>query len=145
MNSAASKIPSWEQFVEGHLLQDGVISGVCLVSNLGQILYQSGEMAELAETEVNQFLRHFLSTNVDDDEGTLMQRGFCLTLKGASTMFHINRKTKSSVYAIGDGTRMALLLGNLPHGVLLCSYFPTNENTGRAVKRFELACNLLRS
>ncbi|XP_071834972.1 uncharacterized protein [Apostichopus japonicus] len=144
MNSAAVGNASWDNFVQDHLLQHGIIDGVCLISKLGQILYQYGVLVELTESKVSQFLLHFANSK-DEDADQLMQRGFCVTLKGAPVALHINKKTKSSVYAVAGGSQMALLVGNLPHGVLLCTHVPTNKTAGQAIKQFEQVCSLLRT
>lgn len=137
---------TWKKFVEGHLLKDNVIDGVSIISKLGEILYTYGKFTELSQVEVQQFLSQFENTKKQQEE-TRMQKGFHLnvTANNRPVVFYIHKKTRCSVYAISEGSHTGLLVGNLPLGILLCTYAPSHSTSGPAIKHFEQFCDLLRS
>ncbi|KAK7103896.1 hypothetical protein V1264_018701 [Littorina saxatilis] len=88
-----ASVPSWDDFVEENLLHSNLFCGVCLLSQLGDIVYTFGQLTNLSEGETRQFLRAFQMTS-QKAEQKIMEEGFTLTFLGEKqTQFKIYSKT----------------------------------------------------
>ncbi|XP_048240842.1 uncharacterized protein LOC124140665 isoform X2 [Haliotis rufescens] len=144
MASETSPVPTWDAFVKSNLLSAGIVSGVCLSAQHGVPIYTHGDLDALEQADLQQFLPVFRSPSSQHTEG-ILEAGFTISTRGGKTMeFKVYQKTYCSVYATSPGNTEGLIISNLPHGVLLCTYrHPVQP--GIAIKHVEQFCDLLRA
>lgn len=131
----------WEVFVNDRLLKGGAITGVCLVSHQGVCLCATGLLTELPKTvDGKQFLSVFNARQASSTH----QLSLHITGQG-SISFQVHQQTSCSLYATSAGSHVGLLAGNLPHGVLVCTFSHREPEIGIAKRQFEHVCSLLRS
>ncbi|XP_011681884.1 uncharacterized protein LOC105446582 [Strongylocentrotus purpuratus] len=131
----------WEDFVNEKLVQGGAVTGICLVSHQGVCLYSMGLLKDFEKTcDVKQILHLF---NDSRKQKTSLLSVY-VTGQG-SLSFQVHQQTNCSLIATSAGSHIGLLMGNLPHGILACTYTHREPEIGRAKKQFEEVCRLLRS
>lgn len=138
-----SSVPSWNDFVKGHLINHGVISGIVLLTRFGQQIYSYGELANLKKKEeFTEFISAFRTSCQSDD--TTDGKVFQLSLKTDLVHFKVFKQTYCSIYATSDGNQDGLAVCNLPYGIMICTYhLPVKSN--QAMKVIESFCEILRA
>lgn len=137
-------VPPWNDFVKGHLINHGVISGIVLLTRFGQQIYGYGELANFKKKEeLTQFTTAFLTKS--QSAGTPDDKVFKLTLKIENPIhFKVFKQTYCSIYGTSDGNRDGLAVCNLPYGIMICTYhLPVKSN--QAMKVIESFCEILRA
>ncbi|XP_041469618.1 uncharacterized protein LOC121419289 [Lytechinus variegatus] len=136
-----SLLRNWEDFVNEKLLQGGAVTGISLVSHQGVCLYSMGLLQDFKKTCDEKQILHLFDSSKKQKTHTLH-----VHIRGQGSLsFQVHQQTTCSLYAASVGSHIGLLVGNLPHGTLACTYTHREPNTGRAKKQFEEACRLLRS
>ncbi|XP_067680498.1 uncharacterized protein [Haliotis asinina] len=140
----SSPVPTWDTFIHSNLLSAGIVSGVCLAAQHGVPIYTHGELDNLEQADLQQFLPVFRSISSQHTE-SILEAGFMIPSKGGKTTeFKVYQKTYCSVYATSVGNTEGLIVSNLPHGILLCTYrHPVQP--GIAIKHVEQFCDQLRA
>ncbi|XP_071511427.1 uncharacterized protein [Diadema antillarum] len=133
---------NWESFVNDHLLSNGTVTGVSLLSQQGACLYSMGALTDFHKiSDAKQLLRIF-----NPSQTSVMRPKLNVYVTGQGTLnFQVHKQTNCSLYAASVGSHVGLLVGNLPYGVLVCTHLHQEPYIARARKQFEHVCGLLRS
>ncbi|XP_064603769.1 uncharacterized protein LOC135469158 isoform X2 [Liolophura sinensis] len=125
------------------LLSLGVASGVVLMSHLGTVSYSYGDLTNVSQEELKQFVSQF-DQHPKPEENFPAEPGYVLSIGGQETRFKIFKKTYCSIYCTTKGHNSGLVIGNLPHGILLCTYHRPVHSV-QATQTIEAFCNKLRA
>lgn len=131
---------SWEIFVFDNLLKSDLFSGVCLLSNQGNIIYSHGHLTKLKQTETQQFFHSFNCGTFEP-----CHRSFNLSLKreGKQESFKIYYRTHISLYATSAGNRSGLTVNKCQHGIFL-TLFHKPVDFFKAISAVETFTGMLR-
>ncbi|XP_069116057.1 uncharacterized protein [Argopecten irradians] len=131
-------VPTWDQLITGQLLRYNLVSGVLLLTRHGQPAYTYGELEinPLME-ESKPFIQAFRQTPQSDT--------FAVQFKnGQKVNFKVYKRSHCSIYATSGGNRDGLMICNLPHGVMLCTYHLPVQS-GQVITVVERFCDILRA
>lgn len=136
-------VSSWDEFLRDNLLQSNLFCGVCLISQLGEVVHTYRQLQNFTEKDTQQFLLAFRTTS-QTAEQEVVQRGFVLRQGAKSTSFKIYTKTYCSIYCTSSDKKQGLIISRIPYGILICLYiYPVTA--AKAVKEAELFCDKLRA
>lgn len=136
-------VPTWNQLIRDQLLIHNVVSGVLLLTRHGQPAYMYGELDTVLSVEdCKQITQAFRPTY---SEEMAKRDAFTIQFKnGHQVNFTVYKRSYCSIYATSGGNRDGLIICNLPHGVMLCTYhLPTQS--GQVITLVEKFCDMLRA
>ncbi|XP_064621177.1 uncharacterized protein LOC135484042 [Lineus longissimus] len=112
----------WEEFSKAHLLKQGILDGVALLSLHGIGIYTYGLMDSVEQSNWGQFSKLF-HYSCGPQEQDLVNQGFKLVLaNGRIVSYKIYNKSFCSAYCTSEGGEDGLIVSRLPCGILVCSY-----------------------
>ncbi|XP_060074670.1 uncharacterized protein LOC132554380 [Ylistrum balloti] len=138
-----NSVPTWDQLIRDQLLRHNLVSGVLLLTRHGQPAYTYGELdIDPTVEESKHFVQAF--RQIQSQQAT---QNDTLTIQFKNRQkvnFTVYKRSHCSIYATSGGNRDGLMICNLPHGVMLCTYhLPTQS--GKVIPMVEHFCDMLRA
>ncbi|CAG5127383.1 unnamed protein product [Candidula unifasciata] len=109
-------VPKWQQFITESLLQSHLFSGLCLISNQNEVIYDYGTLKYIDKTDTKQ-LNMFVNKNTQETTAC-----FHLGVAGRTFHFRIYYRTHVSIYATASGNQCGLTISKLPHGIFVTMF-----------------------
>ncbi|XP_033733897.1 uncharacterized protein LOC117323019 [Pecten maximus] len=136
-------VPTWDQLITAQLLRYNLVSGVLLLTRHGQPAYTYGELDINPTVEES---KHFIQAfRLSQSQQTPQNDTFIVQFKnGQKVNFTVYKRSFCSIYATSNGNRDGLIICNLPHGVMLCTYHLPVQS-GQVITLVERFCDVLRA
>ena len=149
----------WDNLVRTHLLGDGLINGVLLLTHNLSHVYSYGLLNHVPEEQYMQLRGIFQVFGDAEKESKLLQTGFVIDIADFSedtsvqgdgltnrtaVKFVIRKLNYHSIYATSHRNQHGVILMNLPMGILIASHsYPVHSSV--AAQQVEDVCMLLRT
>lgn len=134
----------WNTFIKEGLLQLGLVDGLVVVTQHGNVVEEFGELSGVPESDWSSLSVMFKYSNQKHDE-QICKNGVQLHTKRGLINYRIFQKTFTSIYGVSRDDCSGLIISNLPYGTLIASYSNLTTCSGDVIKAVERFCDRLRT
>ena len=113
---------NWQLFIQQHLLKNGFIDGVLLLSLNLDLVYEHGNLKTMPVAEYKKFQELFECVYEESSREELLKRGLRLTINDTDMKFVIRQLQTNSACCITSRNDFGLVMVKFSFGILVATH-----------------------